>query len=69
MKKAMELLKITMTFKWYQKAAEKDNSDAQNSLGLFYQKGQGVEQNSHEAFKWHLKAANQRHHEYHLGLC
>ena len=50
----------------YQKAlhilkplAEQGNSQAQAMLGLMYDNGQGVDQDSQEAFKWYLKAAEQ----------
>ena len=47
--------------KWYRKAAEQGNSDAQYSLGHMYQFGQGVRQNSRDAANWFLKAAAQGH--------
>ena len=48
-------------FKYYQYAAEKNDSQAQFSLGFMYDMGYGVTQNYAEAMKWYLKAANQGH--------
>jgi len=47
--------------KWYLKAAEQGNADAQNNLGLMYQT---------EAIKWYLKAAEQGNTgaQFNLGL-
>ena len=45
--------------KYYQYAAEKNDSQAQFSLGAMYDMGNGVTQNYAEAMKWYLKAANQ----------
>ena len=45
--------------KYYQYAAEKNDSQAQFSLGAMYAMGNGVTQNYAEAMKWYLKAANQ----------
>ena len=47
--------------KYYQYAAEKNDSQAQFSLGAMYDMGYGVTQNYAEAMKWYLKAANQGH--------
>ena len=47
--------------KYYQYAAEKNDSQAQFSLGFMYDMGYGVTQNYAEAMKWYLKAANQGH--------
>ena len=48
-------------FKWYEKAAEQGDADAQCMLGKLYYGGEGVEKNSREAFKWIEKAAEQGH--------
>lgn len=55
---------------WFLKAAEQGLADAQFNLGIMYNKGQGVEQNSAQAFYWFEKAANQHHttSQYNLGL-
>ena len=45
--------------KWYQKAAEQGNADAQYNLGFCYSNGNGVEQSYEEAVKWYQKAAEQ----------
>lgn len=45
--------------KWYRKAAEQGNADAQNSLGVCYYNGNGVVQDYSEAVKWFRKAAEQ----------
>ena len=47
--------------KWYRKAAEQGNSDAQYSLGHMYLFGLGVRQSSRDAANWFLKAAAQGH--------
>ena len=39
--------------------AEKGHADAQSSLGLMYEKGQGVPQDYAESVKWYRKAAEQ----------
>ncbi len=44
---------------YYRYAAESNNADAQNALGLCYYYGKGVEQNYDEAFEWFDKAAKQ----------
>ncbi|RJX18195.1 MAG: sel1 repeat family protein [Desulforudis sp.] len=43
---------------WRDKA-ERGDTYAQMCLGLAYEKGEGVEQNKHEAVKWYRKAAEQ----------
>ena len=47
--------------KWYRMAAEQGNADAQYYLGVMYESGKGVEQNSLEAEKWYGKSAAQGH--------
>jgi uncharacterized protein len=39
--------------------ANHGNAEAQNNVGVMYEKGQGVSQNHTEAVKWYRKAANQ----------
>jgi len=46
-------------FEYYQKAAQQGYVIAQNSLGLAYEWGQGVEANNQKALYWYSKAANQ----------
>jgi TPR repeat protein len=45
--------------KWFRKAAEQNNADAQCDLGDCYRDGEGVEKDIVEAAKWYHKAAAQ----------
>ena len=45
--------------KWFLKAAEQGDAQAQTKLGVMYFKGKGVPQNYNEAAKWYTKAAEQ----------
>lgn len=56
--------------KYYQYAAEKNDSHAQVRLGYMYDMGEGVTQNYAEAMKWYLKAANQGNAsaQYNIGI-
>ena len=45
--------------RWYRKAADQGNADAQFSLGYMYDNGQGVPQDYAEAARWYRKAADQ----------
>lgn len=45
--------------KWYLKAAQQGDADAQCCLGDCYQYGDGVEENEEEAIKWYRLAAEQ----------
>ena len=56
--------------KWYRLAAAQGNASAQYSLGMAYEKGQGVPQDYQEALKWYRLAAAQGYApaEYSLGL-
>lgn len=47
----------TEALKWYKKAAEQGNAEAQNCVGFYYMNGWGVEKNVVEAFKWWRDAA------------
>jgi TPR repeat protein len=47
--------------KWYRKAAERNNADAQNALGICYNYGDGVPQDYAEALRWYRSAAEQGH--------
>ena len=42
--------------KWYTKAAENGNSDAQSELGFMYMNGEGVPVNKSEGARWLIKA-------------
>ena len=57
--------------KWFQKAAEQGNADAQNKLGCCYEEGSGVKKDLAEAVKWYRKAAEQGNAfaQYNLGFC
>ena len=45
--------------KWYRKAADQEDSDAESKLGWMYFSGEGVAQDYKEAIKWFHKAADQ----------
>ncbi|MDO5296135.1 MAG: tetratricopeptide repeat protein, partial [bacterium] len=49
----------TKAIEWLRKAAEQGNARAQNTLGLTYNNGQGVEQDYNKAVEWYRKAAEQ----------
>ncbi|WP_455036801.1 tetratricopeptide repeat protein [Leptotrichia massiliensis] len=51
--------KFEEAFNLYKKLANKGNSIAQNSLGMMYGQGKGIEKNESKAFEWHLKSAEQ----------
>lgn len=57
--------------KWFQKAAEMGEPNAQYNLGICYYKGQGIKQDFEEAVKWLKKAAEQGivFAQYNLGVC
>lgn len=50
---------FTEAVKWYTKAAQQGNAEAQYSLAWCYGHEQGVAKDLTEAFKWYTKAANQ----------
>jgi TPR repeat protein len=56
--------------KWFRKAADQGNADAQFKLGTMYDSGQGVPRDYAEATKWFRKAAEQGAvaAQYNLGL-
>jgi len=56
--------------KWLKLAAEKNHREAQFLLGLFYQYGHGLNQDSTKAFNWYKQAAKQgvAEAQYRLGL-
>ena len=45
--------------RWYRKAADQGDADAQGKLGVTYQQGRGVAQSDVEAVRWWQKAADQ----------
>jgi len=46
-------------FRWYQKAADLDNREAQFGIGFMYLEGLGVSRDYKEAFRWFFLAAKQ----------
>ena len=50
---------IAEAVKWYRRAAEEGDANAQTKLGLMYDKGDGVPQDFAEAVKWYRRAAEQ----------
>ena len=56
--------------KWYKKAAEQGDADAQYNLGVAYYKGERVIKNHTKAFELFKKAAEQGHasSQYNLGV-
>src|SRR4051794_21569754 len=45
--------------RWFRKAADQGNAEAQNTIGEMYLKGQGVPQDYAQAMRWYRKAADQ----------
>jgi TPR repeat protein len=45
--------------RWYRKATDQGNADAEGNLGVMYDEGQGVPQDYAEAVRWCRKAADQ----------
>jgi len=54
--------------RWYQKAAEQGDADAQFNLGVRYGCGRGVRQDDVEATRWYRKAAEQGYSDAQLSL-
>lgn len=50
---------IAESVKWYLKAAERGDAEAQNRVGGLYSLGTGVRKDAIEATKWFRKAAEQ----------
>ena len=44
---------------WYTRAADKEDGEAQNAIGNFYQEGLGVTQDYAKAMAWYRKAVDQ----------
>ena len=58
--------------KWYRKAADQGNADAQSNLGSIFSEGyRGVAKDLVESVKWYRKAADQghAHGQFSLGSC
>ena len=47
-------------FKYFKKAADLGDSNAQNMVGICFQRGIGVAGDPQQAFQWYLKSANQQ---------
>lgn len=62
---------IAEAVKWYRRAAEQNQAEAQYNLGICYSKGEGVVEDQMEALKWYRKAAEQNCAEaqHGLGVC
>ena len=56
--------------RWFRKAADQGDADAQFHLGSMYMHGRGVKQYYKEASRWYLKAADQGNAgaQYNIGL-
>ena len=56
--------------RWFLRAAEQGNADAQYNLGVMYHEGRSVPQDYTEAARWFLRAAEQGNAEaqYNLGV-
>ena len=50
---------LARLLEWYEKAAEQGHAHAQNSLGVKYDKGEGLPQDAAKAVEWFQKAAEQ----------
>lgn len=61
---------FTEEAKWYFKAAELNNSCAENGLGVLYANGWGVPKDPTESARWYRRAAEQGHSaaQYNLGV-
>jgi uncharacterized protein len=57
--------------KWYTRAAEQGDSDAQYNLAIMYDEGEGVAQSDRDAIKWYTKAAEQENPlaQFNLAVC
>jgi TPR repeat protein len=58
-KKAYEQKDYAEAMRWYRKAADEDNADAQNKIGALYANGWGMALDYAEAMRWFRKAADQ----------
>lgn len=52
-------LDYRLSVMWFERSAQYGYADAQNNLGLCYERGHGVKQSYAEAVKWYRKAAEQ----------
>ncbi|WP_143413494.1 tetratricopeptide repeat protein, partial [Haemophilus influenzae] len=56
---AYEQSNYQTAFKWFRKAAEQGDAQAQGGLGMMYERGLGVKQDDFKAVNWYRKAAEQ----------
>lgn len=65
-----EHFNFTEAMKWFRKAADQGDAEAQYSIGKLYDYGLGVQQNFTKAMQWYLLAANQNHAgaQYSIGM-
>ena len=54
--------------KWYRKAAEQGDANAQLWIGYCYENGDGIVKDKAEAIKWYRKAAEQGNQQAILAL-
>jgi hypothetical protein len=54
-----EAANLEEAIKWYRKAADQGQPEAQNALGFLHQWGRGVPQDFSEAVRWYRKSADQ----------
>lgn len=52
-------MRLERALYWYRKAADQGLARAQNNIGLFYHRGQGVTRDPGEAADWYRRAAEQ----------
>ena len=66
-----EKKKYNLAYEYLKKAADAEDAEAQNALGLMYDNGEGVAENKENAAFWFHKAADQGYSpaQYNLGLC
>ena len=50
---------FTEAMKWYRKAADQGNANAQAMVGMMYEKARGVPESFTKALKWYRMAADQ----------
>ncbi|HEV2335930.1 MAG TPA: TIR domain-containing protein [Stellaceae bacterium] len=55
---AFERKDYTEAMRWFRKAADQGNVGAQSIIGLFYERGLGVNQDYSQALSWYRKAAD-----------
>jgi len=66
-----EKKKYNLAYEYLKKAADAEDAEAQNALGLMYDNGEGVAEHKEKAAFWFHKAADQGYSpaQYNLGLC